>query len=263
MTPDFAPEPSPEPATTDAPGATPGLVPAYAPDFAIAFQPIVDVETGLTLAQEALVRGPKGEGAGSVLGAVPPAQRYAFDTRLRRRALESAIRLGLPATTASLTLNIYPGCIGIPDYCATRTVEDAVALGFPTDRLVFEISEMEPVEDPEALAATLGALQRRGLRIALDDVGTGHARIPLLMVWRPDGAKVAREVIMGLDQDPDRFEKVRETLEQLHAFGMVPVVEGIETPGELAALRRLGVRAMQGYLFARPGLEMLPVPVVP
>jgi EAL domain-containing protein (putative c-di-GMP-specific phosphodiesterase class I) len=233
------------------------------PPFAVAFQPIVDVDTGLTLAQEALVRGPAGESAGSVLAAVPPEARYRFDAEIRRGAMAEALRLGLPATNAALTLNIFPGCIGSPDFCATRTVADAEAMGFPTDRLIFEISEMEPVEDPEALGKALADLQRRGLRIALDDVGTGHARIPLLMVWRPDGAKIAREVIMGLDKDEARFERVRETLEQLLAFGMVPVVEGIETTGELAALRRLGVRAMQGYLFARPGLGVLPVPVVP
>ncbi|WP_439599326.1 EAL domain-containing protein [Falsiroseomonas sp.] len=233
------------------------------PRFATAFQPIVDVETGLTLAQEALVRGVGGESAGSVLEGIAPADRYRVDAEIRRCAVAEALRLGLPATTASLTLNIYPGCIGQPDFCAAHTVAEAEAMGFPVNRLVFEISEMEPVEDPEALARSLTALQRRGLRIALDDVGTGHARIPLLMVWRPDGAKIAREVIMGLDQDEARFERVRETLEQLQAFGMAPVVEGIETRGELAALRRLGVRAMQGYLFAKPAIGALPVPVVP
>lgn len=233
------------------------------PPFAIAFQPIVDVETGVTLAQEALVRGPAGESAASVLGSVAAGQRYLFDAEIRRGAMAEAMRLGLPATQASLTLNIFPGCMGEPAFCASRTVADAEAMGFPADRLVFEISEMEAVKDPEALAATLTALQRRGLRITLDDVGTGHARIPLLMVWRPDGAKIAREVIMGLDLDPERLERVRQTLEQLRAFGLAPVVEGIETPGELAALRSLGVRAMQGFLFARPGLGVLPVPVVP
>jgi EAL domain-containing protein (putative c-di-GMP-specific phosphodiesterase class I) len=233
------------------------------PPFAIAFQPIVDVETGRTLAQEALVRGPQGQPAQSVLTAVSEAQRYLFDVEIRRGAMAEALRLGLPGTSAFLTLNIFPGCIGAPAYCASRTVADAEAMGFPPDRLVFEISEMEPVEDPAALAATLSALQKRGLRIALDDVGTGHARIPLLLVWRPDGAKIAREVIMGLDQDPERLERVRQTLDQLRAFGLMPVVEGIETPGEMAALRGLGVRAMQGFLFARPGLGVLPVPVVP
>lgn len=233
------------------------------PRFAVAFQPILDVESGLTIAQEALVRGPEGEPASKVLSGVAAADRYGLDVEIRRAALAEALRLGLPATTASLTLNIYPGCVGHPRFGVARTVADAEAIGFPMDRLVFEISESEPVQDPPALAAELSALQRRGLRIALDDVGTGHARLPLLMVWRPDGAKIAREVIMGLDRNPEQHERVRLTLGQLEAFGLVPVVEGVETEGEFTALRTLGVRAMQGYLFARPALGILPVPILP
>jgi EAL domain-containing protein (putative c-di-GMP-specific phosphodiesterase class I) len=233
------------------------------PPFRIAFQPIVDVETGIAIAQEALVRGPGGEGAGAVLGAVAPADRYRVDAEIRRAAVAEALRLGLPDTEASLTLNFYPGAVADPEHGLDRTVADAEAIGFPPDRLVFEVSETEPVPDPEGLAARLSALQRRGLRVALDDVGTGHARMPLLLVWRPDGAKLAREVICGLDADPGRMRTVRSTLAQLEAFGLVPVVEGVETVGEYRALRALGVRAMQGYLFARPGLGVLPVPVVP
>lgn len=233
------------------------------PAFAIAFQPIVDVDTGITIAQEALVRGPCGEGAGSVLGQVAVDDRYRVDAAIRRLAVREAMRLGLAESQASLTLNVYPNSVGDPDYGIERTAADAEAIGFPPERLVFEISEMEAVEDPAALAAQLLALQRRGLRIALDDVGTGHARMPLLMVWRPDGAKIAREVVMGLDQDAERRENVRQTLEQLHAFGLVPVVEGIETVGEYHALREMGVRAMQGFLFARPAVGVLPVPALP
>jgi len=233
------------------------------PPFCIAFQPIVDVETGVTIAQEALVRGAGGEGAGHVLAQVAPAERYAADAEIRRAAVAEAHRLGLHRTEAALTLNVYPGGVGDPEHGIGRTVAEAEEIGFPTDRLVFEISEMEPVEDPPALAAQLSALQRRGLRVALDDVGTGHARMPLLLVWRPDGAKIAREVIMGLDQDPEKRERVRQTLAQLAAFGLAPVVEGVETVGEYQALRAMGVRAMQGFLFARPAMAQLPVPVVP
>jgi EAL domain-containing protein (putative c-di-GMP-specific phosphodiesterase class I) len=233
------------------------------PPFRIAFQPIVDVETGHTLAQEALVRGPAGEGAGTVIGAVAPADRYRVDALIRRAAVEEAHRLGLHRTGASLTLNFYPGAVADPAHGLDATIAAAEAIGFPPERILFEVSETEPVEDPPALAARLSALQRRGVRVALDDVGTGHARMPLLLVWRPDGAKLAREVVCGLDADTARRENVRGTLAQLRAFGLVPVVEGIETEGEYRALRALGVRAMQGYLFARPEIGRLPVPALP
>jgi EAL domain-containing protein (putative c-di-GMP-specific phosphodiesterase class I) len=233
------------------------------PPFTIAFQPIVDVETGLTIAQEALVRGPGGEGAWRVLSAVEDSDRYRLDAALRAAAVREALRLGLPDTTASLTLNVWPGVVADPELGALATLAVAEAIGFPAERLVFEISEMEAVLDPARLGAELSALQRRGVRVALDDVGTGEARMPLLLVFRPDGAKLAREVIMGLDKDPAKQRIVRGTLDQLAAFGLLPVVEGVETEGELAVLRSMGVRAMQGYLFARPAVGRLPVPVVP
>ena len=233
------------------------------PAFRTAFQPIVDVETGLTIAQEALVRGPQGQSAASVLGAVAGADAHRLDAAIRIAAVAEALRLGLPATTAALTVNIAVPVIDDPDLGAPATLAAAEAMAFPPDRLVFEISEMEDIADPAALGAALAALQRRGVRVALDDVGTGQARMPLLLAFRPDGAKVAREVITGLDRDPAVRERVRGTLGQLAAFGLVPVVEGVETPAELAALRALGVRAMQGYLFARPAVGVLPVPVVP
>lgn len=233
------------------------------PPFRTAFQPIVDVDTGIAIAQEALVRGPQCQGANTVLDAIAPEDRYEADALLRAAAIDEALRLGLPASEASLTLNIYPGGVDLPDFGILATLRHAEAVGFPLDRLVFEISEMEPVDDPVGLAQTLSALQRRGARIALDDVGTGHARVPLLLAWRPDGAKIAREVIMGLDTDPARREDVRLTLMQLRRFNLLPVIEGVETVGEMRALRELGVRAMQGFLFARPGLETLPVPVMP
>lgn len=232
------------------------------PPFRTAFQPIVDVDTGIAIAQEALVRGPNGEGAASVLSQITLENRYRADAAIRRGAIATALRLGLPATPAFLTLNIYPGSIS-GEFSILTTLAEAETMGFPTDRLVFEISESEPVADIPALARELNALQRRGVRIALDDVGTGEARMPLMLAWRPDGAKIAREVIMGLDQNPETYARTKASLTQLNTLGIAPVVEGIETPGEMKALRSLGIRAMQGYLFARPGLEALPVPVVP
>jgi len=232
------------------------------PPFRTAFQPIVDVETGIAIAQEALVRGPNGEGAITVLRAIPPALRDPADRAIRRGALATALRLGLTETPAMLSVNIYPSAVVGP-HGVEATLADAAELGFPADRLVFEINEAEPVEDVPAMARTLKALQRRGVRIMLDDVGTGFARLPLLLEWKPDAAKVAREVIIGLDHDAERHAATKGLISQLAALRIITMVEGIETVAEMQALRGLGVRAMQGFLFARPGLEILPVPVMP
>ena len=233
------------------------------PPFAIAFQPILDIATGKILAQEALLRGVDGEPADRVLWGVPPARRHHFDAEIRARALAEARRLGLAATGAALSLNIYPGCVADPQHGADRTLRDAEAAGFPLDRLVFELNEAEPVPDPATMAVRLEALQRRGARVTLDDVGTGYGRLPLLRAWQADGAKLAREVITGLDEDPARHAATRAILEELAGFGLAVVAEGVETTGEMAALKALGVRAMQGFLFARPEVGRLPEGAIP
>ena len=63
--------------------------------FSMAFQPIVDLTNGSVFAQEALVRGPNGEGAGTILSAVTDHNRYLFDQQCRVRAIETASALGL------------------------------------------------------------------------------------------------------------------------------------------------------------------------
>ena len=80
-------------------------------DFSMAFQPIVDVETGRAFAYEALVRGPHGEPAMTVLSQVNEENRYAFDQSCRVQAISVASRLGLPDTGAFLAINFLPGAV--------------------------------------------------------------------------------------------------------------------------------------------------------
>ena len=77
-------------------------------ELAMAFQPIVDVETGRAWAYEALVRGPNGEGAATVLGDVTPENRYAFDQQCRVAAIEQAVAAGILDTGARLSINFLP-----------------------------------------------------------------------------------------------------------------------------------------------------------
>ena len=79
--------------------------------FSMAFQPIVDVVSGTTFAHEALVRGPGGEGAYTVLSAVDATNRYAFDQQCRVKAIESAAKLGLSDKGAYLSINFIPSAV--------------------------------------------------------------------------------------------------------------------------------------------------------
>ncbi|TRL39017.1 EAL domain-containing protein [Rhizobium straminoryzae] len=229
--------------------------------FSMAFQPIVDVNARRVFAQEALVRGPRGEGAGSILSQVTDANRYAFDQQCRVRAIEMAARLFAPGSAESLSINFMPNAVYEPRACIRLTLETAEKVGFPADRIIFEFTESERI-DTDHLLNILGTYRAIGFRTAIDDFGAGHAGLNLLARFQPDIVKLDMDLIREIDREPAKRVVVRHTLAMLDDFGIKAVCEGVETAGELAVLRDLGVTLVQGYALARPAFEALAVPVL-
>jgi EAL domain-containing protein (putative c-di-GMP-specific phosphodiesterase class I) len=107
----------------------------------MAFQPVVDLKVGRTYAYEALVRGPEGESAASILSQVTPLNRYAFDQTCRVTAIAVASRLGLAERDAKLSINFIPGAMYRPEFCVRTTLAAGRRHHFPLDRLIFELTE--------------------------------------------------------------------------------------------------------------------------
>ncbi|MFX3680064.1 MAG: EAL domain-containing protein [Hyphomicrobiales bacterium] len=228
----------------------------------MAFQPIVNVQTGIVLAQEALLRGKDGAGAGSILAQVSDDNRYVFDQTCRRTAIEVATAAGLAATDALLSINFLPNAVYEPRACIRMTLETAERSGFPLDKIMFEFTEVERL-DAEHLLGILRAYRSLGFHTAIDDFGAGYAGLELLSRFQPDFVKLDMALIRDIDSEPVKRGIVRHMIRMLADLGVELVCEGIETEAEYRVLRDLGVTLMQGYLFARPELERLPVPVWP
>jgi EAL domain-containing protein (putative c-di-GMP-specific phosphodiesterase class I) len=128
----------------------------------------------------------------------------------------------------------------------------------PTDRLVVEITEHSPIEQLEPLRRRLQLLRGRGVRIALDDVGTGYATLNVLLDLRPEIHKIDLSIVRGVADDRDRRAMVAGLSAFARTIGALVVAEGIECERDLEALWELGVPAGQGYHLARPG--PLPTP---
>ena len=227
--------------------------------FAMAFQPIVDIVAGVPFAYEALVRGPAGEGAWSVLSQVSDANRYAFDQQCRVKAIETAAKAGLIATGARLSINFLPNAVYSPAACIQLTLKTSKEVGFPTDRLIFEFTENEQMADPAHVANIIATYQKMGFGTALDDFGAGHAGLNLLARFQPDIIKLDMELIRGLDASLPRRMIIDGVVKMCAALGVTVIAEGIETAGELEALRAIGVRYIQGFYFAKPAFKSLPV----
>ncbi|RZF64012.1 EAL domain-containing protein [Sphingomonas populi] len=224
----------------------------------MAFQPIVDITTDTPFAYEALVRGPGGEGAASILSQVSDANRYAFDQQCRVRAISLAAAAGLIDTGARLSINFLPNAVYSPAACIQLTLKTARATAFPTDRLIFEFTENEQMADPVHVADIIATYQKMGFGTALDDFGSGHAGLTLLAQFQPDIIKLDMNLIRDLDSSLPRRTVVNGVVRMCETLGITVIAEGIETVGELEALRAMDVRYIQGFLLAKPGFEALP-----
>ena len=224
------------------------------PPFTMAFQPIVDVQDFRIDAYEALVRGPAEEGAGTILCQVNAQTLYAFDQACRVRAIELAARLGMDRR---LNINFLPNAVYEPRACIRATLDAAARTGFDPRRLTFEIVETEGIADTPHVLRIIAEYRKQGFQIALDDFGTVHSGLSRLADLRPDIVKLDRTVIRDCDRDQTRLAIVRNMVVLAGEIGVKLVVEGVERASEVAALRAVGVRYIQGFYFARPAFERI------
>ena len=227
--------------------------------FSMAFQPIVDVSTGNVFAYEALVRGPQGQGADTVLSQVNEENLYAFDQSCRVKALTLASQLGLADEGAMLSINFLPGAVYSPAACIQLTLKTARDLSFPLDKLMFEITEGEKVKDPNHLESIAREYNRHGFKIAIDDFGTGFANLDLLADLSADIIKMDMSLIRNLHQRKKASAMLAALVNLCQSLDITMIAEGVETADEYAALLDCGIYRMQGYLLARPQFEALPV----
>ena len=220
--------------------------------FEYAYQPIVDVQRRTIYAHEALVRGPQGEGAATVLAQVNDGNRYRFDQACRVKAIKGASALGM---TEKLSINFLPNAIYKPELCIRTTLEAARVHGFPVERIIFEVTEGERVEDGPWFAEILREYQRCGFKTAIDDFGAGYAGMSLLADFQPDLIKLDMGLIRNLDTDRARRTIVRNLARLCEEMEIKVIAEGVETAGERDALRDVGIYLMQGYFFARPSFQ--------
>ena len=220
--------------------------------FDYAYQPIVDLGSRSIYAHEALVRGPNGEGAMSVLSQVNEQNRYRFDQACRVKAIKGAARLGIEER---ISINFLPNAIYKPEVCIRTTLEAARVHGFPLERIIFEVTEGERVEDGPWLASILREYKRCGFLTAIDDFGAGYAGLTLLADFQPDLIKIDMALVRGIEGSRSRQAIVRGLLRICKDMGVQVIAEGIETAAERDFLFDAGVRLMQGYLFSRPAFQ--------
>ena len=227
-------------------------------EFTMAFQPIFHVGSGAAYAYEALVRGPNGESAASILAKVDDSNRYRFDQACRDKAIELAAGLGLLAIPdCKLSINFLPNAVYRAETCVRATLEAARLFDFPLQRLMFEVTEGERVVDPEHLKSIFQEYERQGFTTAIDDFGAGYSGLNFLAMFQPQVLKIDMALTRGIDNDPVRLAIVEGIVLVSKRLNITVIAEGVETREECETLLGLGIDLMQGYLFAKPAIGML------
>lgn len=224
-------------------------------DFTMAFQPIINCKTKQVFGYEALVRGLNNESAYSIISKVNDDNRYLFDQLCRVKAIALAAKLKLDSM---LSINFLPNAIYRPERCIRTTLEAAEKYGFSTDKIMFEFTEVEKIEDSDFVKQIVEFYKQSGFKTAIDDFGSGYAGLGLLADFQTNIVKFDMELIRNIDQDKSRQSIIKNCLNIFRDLQITPLAEGIETKGEMLWLGEAGIELMQGYLFARPGFECLP-----
>lgn len=230
------------------------------PQFSFAFQPVINISTGSIYAYEALARGCGNEPANHVFRQVDKSNQYQFDEILRQKAISLAARLGIGC---NLSLNLLPQTLLHSQTALASSLAAAESVGIPPELLTIEVMESELIDDICQFAKLINQYRGTGINLAIDDFGSGYSGLNLLADFQPDSVKIDLSLIRSIDTRGPRQAIVRGIIRTCQDLGIDIIAEGVETPEEYLWCFEEGIELFQGYYFAKPGFERLPVAFYP
>lgn len=209
----------------------------------IVFQPIADVRRRRLHAYEALARprSPLFASTPEMFEVAIQAGRIAELGRLHR---DQAVRR---ATGYPLFLNVHPHEF---DYGWLVRPDDPIfRYRWP---VTLEITESVPLKYFSQCHSVLAEVRRKGISLAIDDLGAGYSNLKYISDLEPEVVKLDRELIAGLAPDSRQFRLLASIVALCHSMDAQVIAEGVETEAELEAVTELDVDFVQGYVFGRP-----------
>lgn len=224
-------------------------------ELALAFQPKIELATGRLTGVEALARWQHPR-----FGAIPPSlfipraeqlhviewvTEWVLDTALRQwiRWSELGIVIDLAINVSPLSLER----LDLPDLFGGR----CTALGVPAQHLIVELTE-GTAQSALRLLDALSRFRLKGMKISLDDYGTGYSSLAQLQQLPFNEIKIDRRFVENADALPESRAIVKSTIDLAHELGLTVTAEGVETQSVLDLLVELGCDQAQGYFIARP-----------
>jgi sensor c-di-GMP phosphodiesterase-like protein len=225
-------------------------------EFVPYYQPIVDIQSGKLRGAEVLVRWRKADGTIVLPGSFIPLaessgliRKMTFDL-MRRVCVEAGKAIGQrPALKISFN---FAGML-FSDETIVKDVRNTFAgSAIKLSQVVLEVTERDPIENFTLTRQVIAALQGLGVRIAIDDVGTGHSGLSYMLKLGVDIIKIDKMFVDAIGTDRNSATIVETLVDLAHNMRMDVVAEGVENFEQVMHLRNLGVRSAQGYVFAPP-----------
>jgi EAL domain-containing protein (putative c-di-GMP-specific phosphodiesterase class I) len=215
----------------------------------VLFQPLIEPATGRVVGAEALARSPIADGQLLFARACAGGLEERLSRLVQRKALRNAAAWEGPLKGLGLSINILPADISRDRY-DDWLLDEINAAGIDPRRITAEITESVLLVDQEAVAERLTRLREAGVRIAVDDFGTGYASLAYLTSLPLDAIKIDRGLVADLvGGERDRIV-VRALIHLARELDLSVVVEGVETAAQLALIAEWGCDLYQGFLGA-------------
>lgn len=227
-----------------------------------AFQTIVEIETRQVMGHEGLSRGPRGTELESPAGLFGLAARQGLTEELERACRRQAFLdwevFGAPGR---LFINTVPATVRDTSF-AGRGVLDFLGPRLSPQSVTLEITERQVIENLNLYREAMHSFTEMGFTFAIDDVGSGYSGLETVATLGASYLKIDMGLVRDVHQKPASQQVVKAILDLGESGGATVIAEGIQTREEADALRALGIRYGQGYLYSRPQDPYAPRPRV-
>ncbi len=222
-------------------------------EFELHYQPVVNLESNEISGFEALIRWNHPE-KGMVAPAIfiPLAEEIGFIVPIGEWVIREACAAAAK-WPEDLNVAVNISAVQLRSPGLMQVIVGALATsGLHPTRLEIEITETVLLQNKEATLALLHQLRALGIRIAMDDFGTGFSSLTHLQCFPFDKIKIDRSFVKDIMENPGSLNIVRAVTALAHGMGMTATAEGVETSEQLDKITSEGCTEMQGYLFSQP-----------
>jgi diguanylate cyclase (GGDEF)-like protein/PAS domain S-box-containing protein len=226
-------------------------------EFRLAYQPTVNGASGATIGIEALLRWTTAAGESR-----PPDEFIAVaedsgeiipigDWVLTEACRQAAAWVAGGLVFARIAVNVSAVQLRDPDF-AERVLRICAATHWDPKRLELELTESALMRDTDTLRQAFTLFEQHGVRLAVDDFGTGFSNLHYLTRFPVQHLKIDRSFVQTMLTDSTTRELTQVVIGLGHALNMSVVAEGVETTEQMQALQQQGCDEFQGYLFSKP-----------